>query len=340
MPWSESDALAFMNGSKTFDEVESSKTSQPSEETTEPTGGNVEPAATDTDKVETSTVTEPEEGKSTSSDDVENPEKVDKSVENKKGGQKKYTPEQKTKHAFQKQKARIRQFKEENEALRKELEDLKANLEKYKGLKKEDFNGDDDAYQDYKIDQRFGQEKAERLQKELEAKQLEQQRAEQAEIAQYRLEQCFPDEQSRDEYQQLIYKAETGFDAMHPEIGYKTFTEFLQKEDTDGTLIGYLQDSDYSPKLIRHFIHKPDAALKIMRLRNPLNKMIELKQLENRMIQFERLQAAKAAEPKPEPKQLPSTGKVVSNNVNEQTNLWDKKSWSEKDALAYIKQRG
>ena len=337
MPWSESDAIAYMNGSKTFDEVESSKTSQPSEENTESTAGNVEPTATETDKVETSDVKETtEEDKSTGSDDIGNPEKVDKSVENK-GNKKKYTPEQKTKHAFQKQKAK---FHERLDAKQKEIDELKEKLKKYEGLKKEDFNGDEDAWQDYRLDQRFGKEKVERLQKELNDEQLEQQRAEQAQIAQYRLEQCYPDAEQLEKYQQLVFQAETNFANMHPEIGYKSFSEFLQSEK-DGTLISYLQDSDYSPKLINHFIHKPEAALKIMQLRNPLNKIVELKQLENRMQLHERLAAAKAAEPpKEEPRQLPNTGKVVSQNVNEQTSLWDKKAWTEKEALAYIKSKG
>ena len=219
---------------------------------------------------------------------------------------------------------------------------LKEKLKKYEGLKKEDFNGDEDAWQDYRLDQRFGKEKVERLEKELTEEQQQQQREEQAQIAQYRLEQCYPEDEERSNYQELLYNAETNFNNMHPEIGYSKFSEFLQSEK-DGTLISYLQDSDYSPKLIRHFIHKPEAALRIMQLRNPLNKIVELKQLENRMQLHDRIQAAKAAEavqPKEEPRQLPNTGKVVSQNINEQTSLWDKKAWTEKEALAYIKSRG
>ena len=79
MAWTESDALAFSQGSKTFDEIESAKTSQSSVEDKSSTAGNVEPAATETDKVETSKddkSTVPEEVKSTSPDEPENPEKL------------------------------------------------------------------------------------------------------------------------------------------------------------------------------------------------------------------------------------------------------------------------
>ena len=58
------------------------------------------------------------------------------------------------------------------------------------------------------------------------------------------------------------------------------------------------------------------------------------------MMQYERAAAAKAVEPPPpEKKELPNTGKVVSNNTNTETSLWDKKAWSERDALNYISQQ-
>lgn len=329
MPWSESDAMSYMTGSKTFDEIESKQTSQPADEDKTSTGGNVEPPAADTDKADTSN-TLPED-KSTSQDDTDSPEK---GKDNTKGKGHKYSPEDKTKHAFKKQKAKYREAQEKLAAKQKEIDDLVARLKKYEGLTKEDFKNDEDAYQDYKIDQRFDKEKAERLKKELEDEKLQQEREEAAQINEYRLQQCFPDEAELNKYQGLIMRAESNYAAMHPEIGYGKFSEFLQSEK-DGTIISYLQDSDNSPKLIRHFINKPEAALRIMQMRNPYNKVLELKQLENRMLQFERM---KAKAPVVERK-LPDTGKVVANNTNEMTNIWDKKVWSEKDALNYLQSR-
>lgn len=350
MAWTESEALSFMNSGKSFDEFESSKTSQSVEDDKTSTGGNVEPPATETDKVETSKdvkPTEPKEEKSTSSDEPENPEKVSKDeVENKGKSSKKYTPEQKQRHAFQKMKSKLKDKDEIIAAKESELEKLKAEVEKYKALTKKDFGDNEELFTDYKIDQRFKEEKVNRLQKEIEDERLAADREEQAQIAQYRLETCFPDEGDRDKYQQLVYNAETNFAAMHPEIGYQRFSQFLESEK-DRTVIGYIQDSDNAPKLIRHFIYKPEVALRIMQMRNPINKVVELKQLENRMLQFERAQAAKAQEVAAQPavqekKELPNTGKVVSNNTNEQTSVWDKKEWSERDALNYLasKQRG
>ena len=342
MAWTESDALAFSQGSKTFDEIESAKTSQSSVEDKSSTAGNVEPAATETDKVETSKddkSTVPEEVKSTSPDEPENPEKVSKEEVKDTGKSKKYTPEQKTKHAFQKQKAKYKEAQDRIAAKDAEIQKLKAELEKYKGLTKKDFNDDEEVYTDYKIDQRLREEKVNRLSKEVEDEKAAAEREERMQMAQYRLENCFPDEGERDQYQQLVYAAETNFAGIHPEIGYQKFSDFLMSEK-DHTVLDYIQDSDNEPKLIRHFIHRPEAALRIMQMRSPINKVVELKNLENRMMQYERAAAAKAVEPPPpEKKELPNTGKVVSNNTNTETSLWDKKAWSERDALNYISQQ-
>jgi hypothetical protein len=72
-----------------------------------------------------------------------------------------------------------------------------------------------------------------------------------------------------------------------------------------------------------------------MTMRNPYNKFIELKQLENRMLQHERIMAGKAKST-PEPKVLPDTGKVLNNNVIESGPDWNR-PWSKQDAVNWIK---
>lgn len=305
---SRQDAEALISGAKTFEDFNETQTSQP-EQTSEPsTADNTETAATETVQVDTSSESGKEEENSVSSDTDVSPEKVNAEPKNKKGK----TKLEKQQYAFKREKDKRREVMARLEAKQREIEELQAKLQKYEGLKLEHFNGDNDAFTDYKLDQRIGSEKVSRLQQEynseLQAAQIE----EAQQIADYRLQVNFPDEQERNSYQNLIMQAESDYASMHPEMGYQKFSDLLLSEK-DKTLINYLQDSDNSPKLIRHFIHKPEAALKIMTMRNPYNKIVELKQLENRMMQHERVMAAKGkklVEPK---RELPNTGKVVTN---------------------------
>lgn len=335
MGWTRADAAAYMSGEKSFEDIESSQTSQPDETGDTSTVDNVESAASDTANDETSTSSIEEEN-STSSDVTDDPEKVESKPENKKG-QKRYSPEERQKHAFAKEKNKRKEVQAKLDERMKEIEDLKAKLAKYEGLSKEDFNGDEAAFTDYKIDQRFNREKIERLQKEYESEEYLARKEEAEQTAAYRLETNFPDKADQAKYQQLVVQAETDFASMHPEIGYPKFSEFLTSEK-DRTILQYLQDSDNSPKLIRHFIHKPEVALRIMQMRNPYNKIVELKQLENRMMQHERMVASKAKAVLPK-RELPDTGKVVNNNtVNTETDY--SKGWTRAEAEAYMKRRG
>jgi len=220
------------------------------------------------------------------------------------------------------------------------LEALKADLEKYKGLTEADFNGNKEQYDDYRFNQRWNTAMVDRLQKEVDEGQEELTREENTAIAEERLMKCFPDEVERGKYLLLANDAEENFGVKHPQYGFTKFSEFLMSEP-DKTILSYLQDSDNSPKLIRHFIMKPEAAERIMKMRNPLNKVVELKALENRMLQMEKVRAAK--EPTqpltPVKKELPNTGKIIQNaNINDGFDF--SKPMSEKDAIRYFKSIG
>lgn len=330
---SKQDAEAYLNGSKTLDEIDVEQTSQPDSTEVETTVDNTTSAADETAKSENTSDDTRDEETVVSSNDSENPEKVESTVENKKG--KSYTPEEKQKHAFMKEKNKRKEVQAKLDAKQKEIEELQAKLKKYEGLTKENFKGDEDAYTDYKIDQRYDREKVNRLQQELNDEAYRAKMEEAQQIAEYRLNNSYPDEKERNQYQNLLLRAETNFAELHPEIGYEKFSDFLRSEE-DRTVISYLQDSDNSPKLIRHFIHKPEVALKIMTMKNPFNKIVELKQLENRMLQHERMMASKSQLQHKEPKrELPNTGKVVSNSNNSQTDY--ERPWSKKEAEDWIR---
>jgi len=320
MSWTKSEAEAFLNGSKTFEEISNTTVDpQSNDVSNDSTEEHVDSSATDTATVETSENTSVKGESSTSTDEEVNPEKVETEVKSKKNKQ--YTEEQKRQHAFAKEKNKRREVQARLDAKQKEIDELQAKLKKYEGLSKKHFDDDEDAYYDYRVDRRLDEEKVARLQKEYSDEEYAAQAEEAAQTAQYRLEKCYPGQAEQQKYQQLISNAETDYAAMHPEIGYSKFSDFLLSEK-DKTILSYLQDTDNAPKLIRHFIHKPEVALRIMTLRNPYNKVIELKQLENRMIQHERIASAKANTTVK--KELPNTGKVVTNAGNSTERDWSK----------------
>ena len=322
------EAVSVVNGEKTIDETLGAGTAPQTE---------TKPEETPTEAKPEETAGEPnsETPEQPAGDEPapEGPEKAGRDESKVQKKKKSFTPMEKQQFAFRMQKARWKKAEQQLSERNAEIEKLKAELEKYKGLTLEDFGNDQEKFMDYRMDQRLGNEKVKSMTESLDRERMQMEMEEAAEIANQRLEACYPDEGARNKYQELIQRAETDFASMHPEIGFKKFSDFLTSEK-DRSVLQYLQDSDNAPKLINHFIHKPEAALRIMTMRNPYNKFIELKQLENRMMQHERMIAAKQAQP-PQPKTLPDTGKTLNNNTIDTGVQWDR-PWSKQDAINYI----
>ena len=228
---------------------------------------------------------------------------------------KKYTRAERQKHAFKVQRDKLK----ESKARIKELED---KLAKYDGLDKDKFDSED-KYIDYKIDMNSDKRELERLKNEQTAQQMEYAN----DLAEQRIKNNFSNEQEEQEYRQLLDVAMNNFDRLHPEYGIKNFADLVSE---DRTVLEYLADSDNAPRLIRHFIAKPESLLKIMRLSSPLNKHAALDKMEQSMMAYYR---SKNITKKP----LPSTGRVVNNKITTvNTDKWNKK-WSAADALNYLK---
>lgn len=228
---------------------------------------------------------------------------------------KKYTRAERQKHAFKVQRDKLK----ESKARIKELED---KLAKYDGLDKDKFDSED-KYIDYKIDMKTDKRELERLKNEQTAQQMEYAN----DLAEQRIKNNFSNEQEEQEYRQLLDVAMNNFDRLHPEYGIKNFADLVSE---DRTVLEYLADSDNAPRLIRHFIAKPESLLNIMRLSSPLNKHAALDKMEQSMMAYYR---SKNITKKP----LPSTGRVVNNKMTTvNTDKWNKK-WSAADALNYLK---
>ena len=264
--------------------------------------------------------------KSTSDEIVSSVEDKDKSnkseasndnvtTESNNNNNKKYTRAERQKHAFKVQRDKLK----ESKARIKELED---RLAKYDGLDKDKFDSED-KYIDYKIDMNSDKRELERLKNEQTAQQMEYAN----DLAEQRIKNNFSNEQEEQEYRQLLDVAMNNFDRLHPEYGIKNFADLVSE---DRTVLEYLADSDNAPRLIRHFIAKPESLLKIMRLSSPLNKHAALDKMEQSMMAYYR---SKNITKKP----LPSTGRVVNNKITTvNTDKWNKK-WSAADALNYLK---
>lgn len=250
------------------------------------------------------------------SSDKETSVKEDKSKVKKK---KSYSKEERQRHAFKLQRDKLKDSQ-------KRIKELEEKLSKYDGMTKDKFEKEDD-YIDYKVDMSSDKRELERLKQESIQQQIEYAK----EISEQRILDNFSDSQEQEEYRKLLNIATHNFSALHPEYGIDNFADLIAE---DKTVLEYLADSDNAPRLIRHFIAKPESLLKIMRMTSPLNKHAALDKMEQGMVNYFRTKNVKV-------KPLQSTGRVVNNRINNtsDTDKWNKK-WSAQDALNYIKQRG
>lgn len=313
------EAIKFINGSATLNQegiVCESDTTTKVDNMEVDSSATVEDKSIDKDKSTSDEIVSSVEDKDKDkSNDKSKSEASNDNVTTESNNNKKYTRAERQKHAFKVQRDKLK----ESKARIKELED---KLAKYDGLDKDKFDSED-KYIDYKIDMKTDKRELERLKNEQTAQQMEYAN----DLAEQRIKNNFSNEQEEQEYRQLLDVAMNNFDRLHPEYGIKNFADLVSE---DRTVLEYLADSDNAPRLIRHFIAKPESLLKIMRLSSPLNKHAALDKMEQSMMAYYR---SKNITKKP----LPSTGRVVNNKMTTvNTDKWNKK-WSAADALNYLK---
>lgn len=251
---------------------------------------------------------------SADADDETSDDKVKKPT-----SKKRYSKEERQKHAFKLQRDKLKESQNR-------IKELEEKLAKYDGLTKDRFEKEDD-YIDYKVDMSSDKRELDRLRQERVTQEMEYAK----DLSEQRILDNFTDKQEQEEYRKLLNVATTNFSALHPEYGINNFADFIAE---DKTVLEYLADSDNAPRLIRHFIAKPESLLKIMRMASPLNKYAALDKMETAMVNYFKTKNVKATKP------LPSTGRVVNNKINTtSTEKWDKK-WSAADALNYLKNKG
>ena len=238
-------------------------------DTTEP---ETTPANVDDGKAqEVETVETSQESTPTGSEKVEEPEVTetkpvdepkDKAVEDKKTSEKidkrQYTKQEKIDYAFQKEKAKQKK-------LEARIRELEAQLAEKKNLTIEDFDNKVGDYVNYAVDRKD----KEREKAQIEEALNESRRAEYDAMNQRKVDFCFPDENEKAIYNKLL--ADHG----------KEFLKTLDDNDPQEAVLGFLDDSDVAPLLVRILMTSKTHRDQILSKHSPYAKQRAMEALEN-----------------------------------------------------------
>lgn len=227
--------------------------------------------------------------------DVKPTEETEKkpTEDNKKSSGKKYSKQEQIDYSFQKLKTREESKRRKLEARIKELEEA---------LNKKDnapsFDKDKEEYIKYSVDQ-YGKE-AEK--KRLEQEYIDSKRYEAEELNRKRIETCFTDEVEREKYNNLV--KENGPD----------FVKMLDREDPESVILGYLDDSDISPILVRILMTNKEYRDQVLSKSSPYGKQRAMENLEAkvRWAQKQLENRKKIEKPK-----IPVVGTVTKSDSND-----------------------
>lgn len=238
-------------------------------DTTEP---ETTPANVDDGKAqEVETVETSQESTPTGSEKVEEPEVTetkpvdepkDKAVEDKKTSEKidkrQYTKQEKIDYAFQKEKAKQKK-------LEARIRELEAQLAEKKNLTIEDFDNKVGDYVNYAVDRKD----KEREKAQIEEALNESRRAEYDAMNQRKVDFCFPDENEKAIYNKLL--ADHG----------KEFLKTLDDNDPQEAVLGFLDDSDVAPLLVRILMTSKTHRDQVLSKHSPYAKQRAMEALEN-----------------------------------------------------------
>lgn len=215
-----------------------------------------------------------------------------------KQGASKFTRTQQDKlgHSFAKLKQK---HKAEVEGLKNEIAELKKQLETK--VVKSDYATDDE-YLDAKLEERLAKKELERKQKQLDNADKESSMA----FYKERAMALYPSKVEQDAYTEA-YKLGLNNGAINTVYN-------------DPIMRDFIHESEFGPKLIEHFCHKPDVAERLSNM-STARKSVELVGLETRLKNYlERLAATQSVQPK---EQLKVKAPVVGNVANKGSNKTD-----------------
>lgn len=248
----------------------------------------------------------------------QNQNKIDKS---------KLSDKEKMEYSFRKQFAKQDgKYRSQLEQMQKELEELK------KGIKKPEVTRDnfesDEAYTDWKLEQKANDLFAQYQKKELENKIAEQNALKQRETVVNKVQNIFEDPEELKLYNTMVkYAIDNGFDdALKHENG-KDIKKFV-----DNSAIG--------PRVLQHLIGFPDKFNEIFNMNDPVDKKIELKIIERELqhdMMLKKNKKTSNIDNKDSKPNVPIIGKLGVNSSNTNMHLSNKEE--EKEMLKFIRGR-
>lgn len=167
-------------------------------------------------------------------------------------------------YAFEREKAKRRKQKEQYESRIKELE---SKLEKFKDLKLSDFKDNQEEYINYQLDQR-------EQKRNIELEKYRLQQIEEEELTaenERRVALCFPDENEKKEYLNLL------------EDKGQDFLEALQQVDPENVVLTYLNDMEKYPLLLKKLMTDADALRSVFKKKDPMFRKLALERLSNNL---------------------------------------------------------
>lgn len=299
MNMSTEDALQYISKHETSDkqpvEVES-KEEKSSAQPSDDAKTDAEPASDTADDKEEKEDRQDIKAKTGNDEPAEvKDEKADKQNEAKK----ERTHKEERDYAFIREKNKRKAQREHYEA---EIKSLKEELEKYKGLKLEDFKGDQQQYIDYRFEQQNQERKLadqQRYLDELDVADMETENDRRVNLS-------FADEKERQEYKELL------------ERNGREFLSALEQFDKENVVMSYLNDLEQYPKVLKVLMTDKEALKSVFAKRDPMFRKLALDRLATRVLAQ-----------KKEKKQLPIIGRQTSSNPVAESKVHDAAYWNE-----------
>lgn len=226
-------------------------------------------------------------------------ETVHKDRKTEQSSKKERTHQEERDYAFIREKNKRKAQRERYEA---EIKSLKEELEEYKGLKLEDFKGDQQKYIAYCFDQQNQEKKIADQQRrldELEAADMEAENNRRVNLS-------FADERERQEYVNLLEK------------NGREFLSALKTFDPENVVMTYLNDLEQYPRVLKVLMTDKEALKSVFAKRDPTFRKLALDHL-----------ATKVLAPKTEKKKLPVIGRQTSSSPVAENKVHDMAYWNE-----------
>jgi len=224
---------------------------------------------------------------------------------------KKYTRDERIAHSFAIEKRK----RQEAQAKVKELE---AELAKVKGLKPEDFNNDVEAYTSYRLDEQHKRDEIERQKRFIEQSEAE----ENAKETERKVSLCFPDENDRAEYEELI------------STRGREFYEALKEHDPYGVVLDYLNGVEKYPIVLRELMTNNKSLAYVFRDKDPYelrhNLHVFTKELLSGKTEEKKEDVKQPEQEQPQPKTaIPVIGKQVTAQAKPTEPVHDRNYWND-----------